>query len=400
MKRMKRMLLLYSLFLTLVWGYFHCMYSLNTLGDTKYAAYGHASYFTSVTFTWFFLWMVWNSSYFHTVIHRIERRFLKEWQRSIAFGLSFTALYQLCKLPLQLLRFQLSKWANVRHQSLADWLLDWSMQSISYVVLITFLLTITRFCMQKFQKHWWIGVWLWLLPFALFVLYVQPIWIDPLFDEVTPLRENDVSTAIVELAKGAGISQADLYEVEMSEKTTTFNAYVTGIGPHHRIVLWDTMLEQMESEEILFIVAHEIGHYVMDHIHWGIVGYLLLSMVILYLIAKFYPVVFRLATRRFRLKSWIELRALPILLLLASMLMFTVRPMALYVSREMEIEADRYAIQHTENLNAAIESYESLAKASQSDMDPAWWIKWTRYTHPPIAERIEYIEQIQREKSE
>ena len=72
----------------------------------------------------------------------------------------------------------------------------------------------------------------------------------------------------------------------MSEKTNALNAYVTGIGPNARIVMWDTTLKQLKDKEILFIMAHEMGHYVMKHIYWGVASYMLLSFIGMYLISR------------------------------------------------------------------------------------------------------------------
>ncbi len=88
------------------------------------------------------------------------------------------------------------------------------------------------------------------------------------------------------IAEKAEIPAEHVYEVNMSEKTNALNAYVTGIGLNSRIVMWDTTLKQLKDKEILFIMAHEMGHYVMKHIYWGVASYVLLSFIGMYLISR------------------------------------------------------------------------------------------------------------------
>lgn len=92
----------------------------------------------------------------------------------------------------------------------------------------------------------------------------------------------------MKLADQADIPANHVYEVNMSEKTNALNAYVTGIGANKRIVLWDTTLNKLDEPEILFIMAHEMGHYVMKHVYIGLAGYLLLSLAGLYAVDRLY----------------------------------------------------------------------------------------------------------------
>lgn len=102
-------------------------------------------------------------------------------------------------------------------------------------------------------------LWLWLIPAVIFMVFIQPVLIDPLFDDFSPLEQGNLRNEIVELTGNAGLNDVDLLVVHKSEKVSTYNAYVTGIFDNARIVIWDTMLKGMESAEILFIMAHEIA---------------------------------------------------------------------------------------------------------------------------------------------
>ncbi len=187
---------------------------------------------------------------------------------------------------------------------------------------------------------------------------------------------------IVDLTTEAGIEDADIFVINKSEKVSTYNAYVTGIFNHARIVLWDTTKNGMETSEILFIMAHEIAHYIYHHVYWGIGLYLVLSLLILLALQKLSH-------------NWIDAHKLPSLtklLLITVIILMVMQPVQLLVSRQMEIQADRYAIKQTENLEPALTSYYQLAEQSKTDISPALWIKFLRSSHPPIADRIVRIE--------
>jgi len=273
---------IYSAFVALVWLYFAFFYNLDTFSQSRYGAYSHAYYFTTLTFPWLFLW---------------------------------------CWLKSQ-------KTVNI-----TDWI----------------------------ESRW------------------KRRWVQSL------------KTSIVEIAEDAGIDESEIYEVNMSEKTSSFNAYVTGLGNQKRIVLWDTTLNGMKQGEVLFILAHEVAHYVKHHVYLGVFGYIALSFVVLWILAKVFSVVYQNTRHRLGLQNPLDLRSIPVLLLLGSILLFVTQPISLYVSREMERSADRYAIEHTDDLEPALESYRSLAVQSKSDISPSPWIVWLRYTHPPIEERMDRI---------
>src|SRR5699024_8956947 len=257
----------------------------------------------------------------------------------------------------------------------------WTSTALFWLTLF-FLLLVARYVIKKFQRMWGVILWLMVIPIALFITFIQPIWIDPLFDNFSPLEEGTLREEIELLTEQAGIQDADLFEVDKSEKVSTYNAYVTGIFQHARIVLWDTTIKGMEQSEILFIIAHEIAHYLYKHVYLGIGLYLLLSFLVLLFLQE--------VSKKWR-KSYTFPMLAKLLFLTVIILMLT-QPASLWVSRQMEIQADQYAIEHTENLEPALTSYQQLAMQSKTDISPAPWIVWFRSSHPSIADRIFRIE--------
>lgn len=384
---MKKGLMVYGGFIAIIWTYFIWFYPLDTLSDSRYAAYIHAFVFTKMLLPIVFLWCWFSSKKVSELTEQLEGSFQFSWIDSFLYGLFITASYQLVTLPVDLVGYWLSTNYGVSTHPFMDWMGEWLLEGSFFVVMVSILIVGVRLLIRKFQRLWWVVVWAIGIPIVLFLLLIQPSYIDPLFETFTPLQEGPLKDEIVEIAEEAGIPEGNIFEVNMSEKTSAYNAYVTGILSEKRIVLWDTTLTNMKQDEVLFILAHEIAHYVKHHVYWGIFGYLVLSFLILWTTSMIYH---RLVGKSERGKA--SLHTIPILLLTVTILMFITQPISLYVSREMERSADRYAIEHTEELTPALESYRALAIQSKSDISPPAWIVWLRYTHPPIQERMNRIQ--------
>jgi STE24 endopeptidase len=304
----------------------------------------------------------------------------------------------LLSLPLQWISYQISKSYKISVQSSQSWIKD---QIIDFWVnygLMFVIVTVLFFLIQKNRKRWWLYAWALSVPFTIFLTFVQPVIIDPLYNDFSPLKNKQLEAKILQFAERANIPAQHVYEVNMSEKTNALNAYVTGIGSNSRIVLWDTTLNRLKENEILFIMAHEMGHYVKKHIYWGVGGYILLSFVGLYLISKIMNVLIARYGETLHIPSITSFSALPLLLLVMSMLSFAANPLTNYVSRIEERAADQYALEMTNNSEAAVETFQELSKSSLSQVNPPGLVKFFFYTHPTIFERINYFEEYGKQK--
>ena len=390
---MKKIAAFYIIYLAVVWFYFLFFYPLDTLADSRYAAMAHALFFSMLPLEALFLYLFFRQRGSDMLAAFAEKTARKEWLRTGLFAFGLVALYEIIRLPFGIFWFLLSHQEGISRQTWPDWLYERGLDLLLFWLALSLGLYLVRRLMHKFPKRWWLMLWLLALPAAVFVVYVQPVWIDPLYQEFTPLEEGSLRAAIEELTREAGIENATLLQVNMSEDTTTLNAYVTGIFESARIVVWDTTVAGMEQDEILFILAHEIGHYVMNHVYLGTAGYLILSFFLLLAVSFLYPRVWKGINKNKVGQSRTDLRAMPVLLLIVSLLLTALQPVSLYVSRQIETAADRYAVETTENLKAGVDSYERLARQSKSDISPAVWIKWWRYSHPTIRERIQLVKE-------
>ncbi|EZP78722.1 Zn-dependent protease with chaperone function [Parageobacillus genomosp. 1] len=308
-----------------------------------------------------------------------------------AFWLSLiiTAL----SLPIQFAGYHLSRTYGVSTQSLASWFRDRLTDFFVHTVLLVLIAATLYWLIRRFERRWWLYAWMLCVPFMIFFMFIQPVVIDPLYNEFYPLKDKKLEAKILALASEANIPAEHVFEVNMSEKTNALNAYVTGIGSHARIVLWDTTLQRLNEDEVLFIMAHEMGHYVMKHIYWGLAGYIVLALFGLWLVSKLIRWSLGRWGRRIGIRRLSDIASFPLLLLLVSLLSFAASPLVNAVSRYEEHAADKYAIELTKNTDAAISSFQKLTKAGLSEVNPPLLVKLFRYTHPTMLERIVFLEE-------
>ncbi len=293
--------------------------------------------------------------------------------------------------PIDYVRYTLSRGYGISTQNFSSWMRDNVVDFWVNLIITIVVISVLYWLIKKSEKKWWFYAWLLTIPFSIFLMYIQPVIIDPLYNEFYPLKNKDLEAKILGLAEQANIPADRVYEVNMADKTNALNAYVTGVGDNSRIVLWDTTLNRLTEEEILFIMAHEMGHYVEKHIYIGIAGYLVMMFVGLWLISKIMPWLIQKHGDLLKVKSIRNIHSLPLLLLISSFLLFFSNPIFNAVSRYQETRADQFAIELVDNPEAAISGFQKLSKAGLSEVNPPTIVKWFRYTHPPMLERINSI---------
>lgn len=245
---------------------------------------------------------------------------------------------------------------------------------------------------KKYEKKWWVYAWLLSVPFTLFLYFIQPVVIDPLYNKFYPLQDEALKEKILNIADKADIPAENVYEVNMSEKTNALNAYVNGIGSNLRIVLWDTTLNKLSDNQVLFVMAHEMGHYVMNHLYWNLISSIVLSFLGLWIGSVIYRKWVEKYGKSWGVKGIGDLAALPVLLLIFSLLSFAISPVENAVSRKAERDADLYAIEMTKNPEAAVGAFQQLATVSLSEVNPPKIVKWFLYGHPTMLERIHFLD--------
>ncbi|ANX11154.1 peptidase M48 [Fictibacillus arsenicus] len=330
---------------------------------------------------------------------------LSKWFRKASSGLTrfsivHTAVYVLLlsfaswvlTFPLRYYSFTVSKSYNISVQSFHSWMRDGLVDFWISWALTTLMVGVMYWLIKKYEKRWWLFAWLLSIPFTVFLYFIQPVVIDPLYNKFYPLQDEALKEKILNIAEKAEIPAENVYEVNMSEKTNALNAYVNGIGSNLRIVLWDTTLNKLSDNQVLFVMAHEIGHYVMNHLYWNLISSIVLSFLGLWLGNIIYRKWIVKYGKTWGIKGVGDLAALPALLLIFSLLSFVVSPVENAVSRKAERDADQYAIQMTKNPEAAVGAFQQLATVSLSEVNPPKIVKWFLYGHPTMLERIHFLD--------
>ena len=300
--------------------------------------------------------------------------------------------------PMDYYRYALSKKYGISTQDFSSWMRDGVIDYWINFGMTVVIVSVLYWLIRKSAKRWWFYAWLLTIPFSIFVMFIQPVVIDPLYNDFYPLKNKELEEKILTLAEQANIPSEHVFEVNMAEKTNALNAYVTGIGSNSRIVLWDTTLNRLTDNEILFIMAHEMGHYVERHIYIGIAGYLLLTLVGLWLTAKIMTWMIRSYGSIIKINKITDIRSYPLFLLITSVLLFASSPLSNAVSRYQETRADEYAIALTGQNEAAVTAFQKLTISSLSEVNPPLLVKWFRYSHPTMLERIDKVAEKEEEK--
>ncbi|MVO99877.1 M48 family metallopeptidase [Paenibacillus lutrae] len=327
---------------------------------------------------------------FRKTVERLTRR--RVLQLGL-FVLLFLSLVYALMLPFDYLMLLVERHYGVSNVATGTWLTDraknlgieWVTSSLLFLGLLAI--------MRRSPRRWWVWVWMLSIPLLLFVQFIQPVIIEPLYNEFIPLREGPLKKELLRLAAESGISSENIYEVNMSERTNQLNAYVSGIGSNARVVLWDTTLEKLEPREILVVMAHEMGHYAERHIFWGSGFGLLLSFGLVWAGSRFYEVLIRNWGTSRGLSGPGDLAALPLLLAVVSLFTLLVTPLNNTASRLMEVRADRYAMRLTGDGAAAASAFQKLAATNLSPVTQPRLLQLFLGTHPTIEKRIRYFNQ-------
>jgi Zn-dependent protease with chaperone function len=302
-------------------------------------------------------------------------------------------------LPLGVYEQSISRQYGLSVQGWGSWFWDQAKGEIITLILGTLLLWLMIVIIRKSPKRWWFYFWLIALPILLFVVVIEPIVIDPLFNKFEPLDAHNpqLVDAIRKVTHRGGleIPRERMFLMKASEKVTTLNAYVTGFGPSKRVVVWDTTIQKTSTPETLFVFGHEMGHYVLNHVVIGLVAGAIGLHIGLYLVY----LVSRWSLRRFG-QSWQinemgDWAVLPMIFLIFGILGFFATPIGSGFSRRLEHNADIYGLEVTNGINAnsqeaAAHAFQVLGELSLSYPYPNRFLVWWYADHPPIADRVRF----------
>ena len=274
------------------------------------------------------------------------------------------------------------------------WILD-LIKSLLVMVILGGLLLCALLLMLKYTgKDWWIWSWSVFLCFQLLMTVLYPIVIEPLFNKFTPLEKDDLKADIEQLVKNEGFKIEGVYEMDATRRTRHTNAYFSGIGKARRIVLFDSLIESHSREEILSILAHEIGHMKKNHIKKQIVIAGSVALLLFYAASKL--ITSRVMYASFGFSHTPYYVGLFLAGILWEPVSFFLQPIGMAISRKFEREADIYSIGVLKRAKPLAEALKKMAKENLSNLRPHPVYIFFNYSHPPLLERIKFIETFER----
>ena len=319
--------------------------------------------------------------------------------QTIIFTPLLALTLSLFELPADSYMHRVSTRYGLSIQGWSSWFWDWTKSQLITAIGATIFVLILYAMIRRSRQRWWLYFWLASLPIVLFLVFLQPLVLDPLFNKFGPLAEKDpgLASSLSRMAQHAGedIPIDRMFWMDASVKTTTLNAYVTGFGSSKRIVVWDTTMQKLTTPEIVFVAGHEMGHYVLQHVPKGLAFAAIYSLAICYV--GF--LIFRWSIRRFG-PRWdvhdvADIASLPALLLVVSVLVFVSNPIVNAVGRYFEHQADQYALEITHGLTpdsnqVCANTFQTLGTVGLSDPDPQPLNVFLFYDHPPIQDRFQF----------
>ena len=315
--------------------------------------------------------------------------------RGVVFVAILTVILSLIALPFDLYRtFGIESRFGFNKMTLGMFFADLAKQALVGIVLGLPLLFAVLWLMAGMGELWWLYVWLVAIAFMLFVQFIAPSVIAPLFNKFAPMQDGEMKTRIENLIARCGFTSRGLFVMDGSKRSSHGNAYFTGFGKSKRIVFFDTLLARLDIPEIEAVLAHELGHFRMRHVIKRLALMVMFSLLFFFVLGML------------KNQEWFyqglnvaypatNAMALTLFFLVMPAFTFLLQPLLAMYSRKHEFEADQYAAKYTparDLVHALVKLYKD--NASTLTPDPLHSAFYD--SHPPAAIRIARLEELAR----
>jgi STE24 endopeptidase len=307
--------------------------------------------------------------------------------------LFFTFLHlaqTILEIPFSLYRnFSLENRYGFNTMTPATWLSDFAKSALLSLLLISLLVAGAFALIAASPQNWWLWVWVFLTVVSLSLIYLSPVVIEPLFSKFEPLHSAELKEAIQSLMGKAGLEVRRVLQVDASRRSKHSNAYFSGIGKVKRIVLYDTLLERLDTPEILAVLAHEAGHWKAHHLLKRLAAAEALTLFTCF--AAFYllsqgnlPALFDMEKASFPAQ-------LVLLGFLFSLPLAVLAPLGNWLSRRHERQADRFAAELSATPEALASALVKMSRDNLANLHPHPLYAAVYYSHPPVVERVQKL---------
>jgi len=286
-------------------------------------------------------------------------------------------------------------------QGWGSWLVDWAKGEAVEVAIGVLLTWILYAAIRRRPRTWWLHFWLAAVPLIILGAVVEPLIVEPLFFKFTPLENSQphLTERIEQVAGRAGleIPRSRIFNMNASSKMKAVNAYVSGLGATRRVVVWDTSLQHMTEDEILFVFGHEMGHYVLGHVLDGILFSCAVLLIFLYIAYRLLNWMLTRWGETWAIRGPADLASLPVLILLLSVFSFLFTPISNAYTRHLEHQADQYGLEVIHGIVpdaplVAAHAFQVLGEVDLEEPNPSTAVKFWFYNHPPLDERMRFAE--------
>jgi STE24 endopeptidase len=281
--------------------------------------------------------------------------------------------------------YVLERHYELSNETFGEWLSDFIKSLVIDLALATVLFSVIYALLRWMPNWWWLFATLFYILFAVVLSTLIPVVIMPLFHKFEPLQEGDLTQAVREMMEEAGINVVGVFKWGLEARTNTANAAFTGLGRTKRIILGDTLLSGYSQEEILAILAHEVGHYknrdtlrlMLTSSALALIGFYISHLCLTGLSGLLgFAVVY-------------DIGAAPLFIFSLFIFSLVSMPFANLHSRRREYAADAYAIRKMGSPDALVSAFEKLADQNLSNKEPAAWVEFLMHSHPSISRRID-----------
>jgi STE24 endopeptidase len=279
---------------------------------------------------------------------------------------------------------------GLSNQSFGRWLQNELVALAVNSLLAALVLWLPYLLLRRSPRRWWLWSMAGIAPLFILLIVIEPIWINPLFNHFGPLEDKALETKILAEAARGGITNAPVYVMDQSSDSRKPGAYVAGMFGSGRIVLFDTLIQDMTPDQVLFVVGHEMEHYLLYDV-WKFVGITMLVLLIgLLAIDRLGRAAIRRWSGRFGFDELADPASLPLIFGLVTLVFLIGTPIINLVTQDFEHNADRFGLELTQNNDAAASAFVKLQAEALGVPEPGWLERIFRLTHPSLKDRIDF----------
>lgn len=317
-------------------------------------------------------------------------QFIRQWVENdylvMIIFVTAIGLFEIVLLfPLNLCSgFLIERHYRLSDQKFGGWLREQLKSVLVSYPLMVMIVVVFFTLLRHYPQSWWLWLGIVLVLFAIILARLAPVLIFPLFYKFSPLADQTLAEKVAALCAGVGLRLEGVYQFNLSKTSRKANAAFTGIGGSKRVILGDTLLASLEHDEILAVLAHELGHYKLNHIWKGMLVGTMLTFLGLYLASRLY----QSALAAFNFDNPAQIAALPLIAVILTLYQFVTAPLQNACSRANERAADDFAARLSGDPQPLINGLNKLAEQNLSDSTPHPLIEFFFYSHPSIDRRI------------